>query len=218
MPPITIHSFEVKLETFFKQPILFRDAALDDMAQGFLRAFAKYGLKHSNISLNRGDEVYQFDMSIVLFGSNGDLTISADKVTIELRNAMSRNDLEIVMSCLETTQASVSKWTGERRTNIHATAQVKATPGELPNGGFLRQFARPERGIPTGGTVALFETELWPDKIKLLAEPSFLHEGGIFLSWFAVADGELTLARLETLVSAFEKAAEAIDLQIQPLL
>ncbi len=70
MAELTTKTAGLKIDGFFKKPVLFKDAHCDETAQKSLDSFSSYGLKSSQISLRAGDEAYNYDVSFSLFNGN----------------------------------------------------------------------------------------------------------------------------------------------------
>jgi hypothetical protein len=212
MAELSTKTASLRIDGFFKKPVLFKDAHCDEIAQKSLDTFYGYGLRPSQITVRRGDEAYSYDLSFSLFNGNGTFKILSEKMELGLQGIASAKDLEIVADC-------VSKFYQQvlvpeiGATNIEVNAQTVAASAEVRDQ-YLSRFADASKQITRTGAVIYVRCNKWPEEIRMLVDRSLLFlNDGLFLMWTTTfAGNKLTMELMANLENACEEAANKLDL------
>jgi hypothetical protein len=211
MVELTTRILGVSFESLFKKATLQRDAHCDDAAQRCLEAFGSYGLRAAQIALRLGDSVFNYDLSLALFGGNCTFKLSAEKVEMQFQNANSEKDMEVVIDCISKAYEHVPL---PEITSTHVTANAHATADSVEAmQQYLMGYANPPKGIVRGGTIAYVLCNNWPEEIRLTLDRSLVFPDGLFLTWSTtIPGGKPSRDALRVVKEAFEEAIMKLDL------
>jgi hypothetical protein len=208
MTEIRFHVFGVTFEASFKNAVLYRDSQCDLVAQKFLEAFASYGLKPKQITLNHRDQLFNYELSVSLFNGNATLKVSSEKLFMEFKNVIPPDDVGVVNDCVvktfehipfkEITSTTIS-------VNSHATM---ASGQEAMR--YLQKNAKSDLGIIWAGTNANIRSTFWPQEIRITIEESLRYTNALFISWTTVhhaskLSGDVLLSLSKALMDSLEK-------------
>lgn len=209
---ITAKIVGITVESFYKNPVLYKDANCDEMVKKIFEAFSSYGLRPAQISLRRGDLAYDYDVSFVLFGGNGTFKATPEKVEFHLQNATSDKDVEILSDCIAKLYEHVPL-PEISSTSLVVNAQTVASSLELLQQYQVR-FTNPSKGISGGGTIAYVSCDGWSQEIRVAVDKSVVYSDGLFMSWSTSFSGN-KLARevLKNFKDACQSAALRLDLK-----
>ncbi len=210
MAELTTKTAILRIDGFFKKPVLFKDAHCDETAQKSLDNFYGYGLRPPQIAVRKGDEAYNYDLFFSLFNGNGTFKILSDRIELAFQGIASAKDLEIVADC-------VSKFYQQvlvpevGATNIEANAQTVAASVEERDQ-FLSRFADASKRITRAGAVVYVRCDKWPEEIRMLVDRSLVFlSDGLFLMWSTTFAGDkLTMELMANLENACEEAANKL--------
>lgn len=208
---ITTKIVNVSIESFFKKPLLHKEARYDEVAQRCLEAFSSYGLKPTQIAIRFGDLAFNHDLSFMLFNGNGTFKFSSEKVEIHIQNASGQKDFEIVVDCILKVYEHIPL-PEIRHTTISATEQAAAASIEVVQQ-YMARFADPAKQIVQGGAIAHVVCKGWPQEIRMTVEQSIVFPEGIFLTWQTTfPEKKLSRDVLKALSDACKEAAAKLDL------
>ena len=152
-----------------------------------MEAFASYGLKPTQIKLEHRDEAFNYELSFSLFNGNATFKASAERLHVEFQNVVGERDFEILGDCIVKTYEHVP-FPEIARTTI--TANAHAVMSSVDESlAYLQPFAKPEKGITSGGAIARVRCEIWPKEIRVSVEKSLGYPAGLFLTWWTEQPG-----------------------------
>jgi len=208
---ITTRILGITIESFFKRPILYKDARCDETAQKCVEAFSSYGLRPPQTALRIGDLAFNYDLSFGLFNGNGSFKISSEKLEIHFQNVVSDRDFEVVSDCIAKLYEHVPL-PEINSTAIIGNAQTTAPSIEAIQK-YLQRNANPSKEIVQAGTIAYISGKNWPAEIRLMVDRSLIFPEGLYLMWSTTFSGnKLSRDILKTLKEACEEAAGKLDL------
>jgi len=214
MAAITTRILGVSIESFFKAPILYKDAHCDNIAQKCFEAFSSYGLQPEKIAVRTADPAFNYDLSFVLFNGNGTFKFSSEKIELSLQNATSDKDLEVVADCiakvyehLPLPEVSNTVISGNSQTTAASVDEIQK---------YLVRHADPSKGVVHAGAIAYIICDSWPQEIRMTVDRSFVYKEGLFLTWTTNFPGKLSRDLLKSLQKACEEAASKLDLTFPP--
>jgi hypothetical protein len=208
---ITTRIVNVAIESFFKKPLLHKEARYDEVAQRCWEAFSSYGLKPTQIVVRFGDLAFNHDLSFMLFNGNGTFKFTSEKVEIHLQNAVNRKDYEVVVDCITKVYEHIPL-PEISHTLITASAQTTAASVDAMQQ-YMMRFANPAKQIVHGGAIVNVLCKGWPQEIRMTVERSLVFPEGIFFTWQTTfPEKKLSRDVLKTLDDACEEAAGKIDL------
>ena len=211
MAEITSRVVGVTVESFFKKPVLYRDAHCEDTAQRCFEAFSSYGLRASQIAIRVGDVGFNYEVSFNIFNGNGTFKISSEKLEMHFQGATGEKDVELVIDCIAKLYEHVPL-PEISNTLITGNAHATASSGEAVQQ-YLVRYADPAKQIVRGGIIAYIACEKWKDEIRLAVEKSVVFPEGLFLIWSTnFSEGKLSRDVLTTLSDACNEAAAKLDL------
>src|SRR5215207_4993503 len=100
MEVIPIELFGVHVEVPYLAPLSYRHAELDDFAGKVCDPATGLAIRPENLRLKKWDELYGYDLVGQFFGDNGQLTRSAERVKLFVRNARTQGDWNIIQQTL----------------------------------------------------------------------------------------------------------------------
>jgi hypothetical protein len=211
MQEISLQTLGIVFETMFTTAVPFLEARCDDLAKKCLEMFSGYGLKPTQISVRRRDQVFNYDLSFQLFNGNGTFKISAEKLHISLQNAQGPKDYKIIADCVTKMYEAVP-FTNLANSSITATGHAKLSSALAVSEYFL-SFTKPHGDMVLTGIIGQPSCSSWPHKIKLLLEESSVYPESVFFSFFTdYPAGKISRQTLDNMVSAFRESLEKCDL------
>jgi hypothetical protein len=212
MVGIRLQLFGLTLDGAFRKPVLYRNAHCVEVAEKCLEAFGNYGLKPTQVRVQRQDEAFNYELSFSLFNGNGTFKLSAETLRLEFQNANGRRDIELLTDCIVKAyqEVPIPEITNTViNANGHATMSSEEEAKE-----YLLRYARPEKGISAGGMVAFMNCRTWPQTIRLLLEGSLAYPAGVFLNWSTRHPGsKMSREAAHDLEVAFEESVTKLDLR-----
>lgn len=208
----------VTFESFFKGPILHKEAKLDLLAQKCVEAFSAYGLKPTQVNVRNGDFTFDYELSIVLFNGNGRLKVNSEKAELHLQNATSQNDLEVIADSVTKvyehlifSDLAVTVFTAA----VQATA---ASPEVLKD--YQSQYTKliksgsPENEVVNFGLIAYVRCKGWAEEIRISTDRSLVFpEDGLFFTWqTTLKEKRFNRELLENLKEACNQASDKLNL------
>ncbi|HWD93753.1 MAG TPA: hypothetical protein VG938_15540 [Verrucomicrobiae bacterium] len=215
---VTTKIVAVTFESFFKRPILHKEAQLDLMAQKCLEAFGAYGLRPTQINLRRGDGAYNYDLSFTLFNGNGSLNVTSEDFRLHLQNATNQKDFEILVDCVVKVYEHLPL-PELNSTLITATTQAVAPSAEQAKN-FFQQYAKSlnfgasENEVSKCGLIAYVCSKIWPEEIRVSVDRSVIFpDDGLFFTWqTTLKEKKFNLQLLQVLNEACNQASDKLDL------
>ncbi len=211
MTELATQNFNVTVESAYKHPVLFQDSRWSEIAKSALDTFASNGLRPGQVILRKGDEAFNYDLSFSLFNGSGTFRVSAERLEIGFQNAVSNADQELIVDCVAKFYERIplpDLLLSYLRVYVHANL-----PSTDARNAFLATFAKPQKGVTSGGLIAYVLSDKWKEEFRITLDRSVVFPAGIFLTWETRLVGErLTRGLLTALSDACEDAAQRLDL------
>src|SRR4051812_7074759 len=96
MRQISLDVLSIALEVPFAPPRTKRQAALDELATWLCTKEKGLGLRSDQVRLKSWDDLFAYEMQAQFFGENGLIVVTADKIRLEVKNARTAADWELV--------------------------------------------------------------------------------------------------------------------------
>jgi len=211
MTEIKTQMFSVTAESSYRQPVLFEESRWGEIAKAALNTFASNGLRADQITVRRGDEAFNYEISFSLFNRNGTFRIWPERLEVAFQNAVSAADEEVIVDTV------VKFYERLPLPEIRSTKLLVYVHANLESiearSKFLAAFGRAERQIVSGGVIAYVISEKWKEEFRVTIDRSFVHAAGIFLSWESQIIGSpLTREKLVMFAEACEDVTRRFDL------
>jgi hypothetical protein len=215
MEIIPIEAFGLHVEIPFLTPQGLGTAKLDDFAARICEPEKGLSIRSEQVRLRKWDELFGFELIAQFFGDNGQLSRSADRVKLFVRNARTAGDWNIIhqtltkfYNILEPDAKSVSTLSAHVHAKFPSTEERDA---------FLNQFSHNALiSKPAAlGYARIFD---WEKDIRVLIEPSNVVPDAVFVAWDTQyandqGDWESFIASLPTMM---ENAANFFELGFEP--
>jgi hypothetical protein len=182
MRQITLDVLGIALEVPFVPPRTRTQAKLDELAGWLCTKETGLGLRTDQVRLKVWDELFAYELQAQFFGDNGLITVSADKIRLEVKNARTAADWELVRQLIVRFYLHL-QFAPESSTKFSAYVHSRLPTAEEVDGYFA------QRTIPTVSTrPALFRYVKivdWETDVRVLVEKSqaFPNGTGLFVGW-----------------------------------
>jgi hypothetical protein len=215
MEVIPIDLFGVHVEVPFLSPLGYRQAALDDFAAKLCDPATGLGIRPENIRMKKWDDLFGYELVGQFFGDNGQLTRTADRVKLFVRNARTQGDWNIIQQTLSRFYV-LSEFNEKSVTNLSAHVHAKF-PSTEERDQWLNQFSHNALMSKAAalGYVRIFD---WEKDIRVMIEPSNVVQDAVFVAWdtqFTNDEGEWD-AFFASLPTMMENAANMFELGFEP--
>ena len=215
MEIVPIDIFGIHVDVPFSSPLGINQAKLEEFGAKICDPAKGLNLRPDQIRVKRWDELYGYEMSAQLFGENGSLTRTADRLKLGIRNARTAGDWKIIQDTLQRFYALMD-FPPESLTALSAHAHAKF-PAIEERDAFLQRFSySPLFSKPAAlGYVQVID---WDREIRVLIESSNVVPEALFVMWDTQftndQDWETFLPTFPTLM---DNSANLFDLSFEPL-
>jgi hypothetical protein len=215
MEIIPIDLFGVHVEVPFLAPIGYRQAGLDDFGAKVCDPATGLAIRPENIRMKKWDDLFGYELMGQFFGDNGQLTRTAERVKLFVRNARTQGDWNIIQQTL-TRFYILSELSEKTVTNLSAHVHAKF-PSTEERDQWLNQFSHNALMTKAAalGYVRIFD---WEKDIRVMIEPSNVVQDAVFVAWdtqFTNDESEWD-AFFASLPTMMENAANIFELGFEP--
>ncbi len=182
MRQISLDVLAIALEIPFAPPRTLKQAGLDELAAWLCTKEKGLGLRSDQVRLKSWDDLFAYEMQAQFFGENGLIVVGPEKIRLEVKNARTAADWEIVR------QLIVRFYTRMEFPTEPATKFSAYVHSQLPSSDEVDQYFN-QRTLPQLSTrPALFRYVKivdWEADVRVLVEKSnaFPEGRGLFIGW-----------------------------------
>lgn len=216
MEIIPIEAFGIHVEIPFLIPQALQAAKLDEFAARICEPEKGFSIRPDQVRLRKWDELFGFELIAQFFGDNGQVSRTADRVKLFVRNARTAGDWNVIHQTL-TKFYNLLELDPKTVTTLSSHVHAKF-PTTEERDAFLNQFSHNALLTKAAalGYVRIFD---WEKDIRVLIEPSNVIPDALFVSWDTQylndqSDWDAFLASLPTMM---ENAANLFELGFEPL-
>jgi hypothetical protein len=215
MEIIPIEFFGIHVEIPFLLPVGLSAAKLDDFAAKICDPDKGLSIRPDQVRLKKWDELFGYELVAQFFGENGQLSCTADRVKLFVRNARTASDWNVIHQTLTKFYTLLDL---DPKTVTTLSAHVHAKfPTTEERDAWLNQFSHNALvSKPAAlGYVRIFD---WERDIRVLIETSNVVPDSVFAAWDTQytndqSDWESFLASLPQMM---ENAANFFELGFEP--
>jgi hypothetical protein len=95
---VLLKDFAVNTEHVFTKAVPYEDAGFIAFCESMLKAFGN-ALRTTDISLDRGDHLYNYRLSLRMFNGSADIIFTSAGLTAAFRAGKNKSDLQIMGGC-----------------------------------------------------------------------------------------------------------------------
>jgi hypothetical protein len=216
MEVIPIEIFGVHVEVPFATPLALKVAGLDEFAAQICDPQKGLAIRTEQVRLKKWDDLFGYELSAHFFGDNGQLTRTADRAKIFIRNARTQGDWNIIQQTLGKFYA-IMDFPGSTNTTLATHVHAKF-PSAQERDEYLNQFSHNALLSKAAalGYVRIFD---WEKDIRVLIEPSNMVQDAVFVAWETQFTNEQSEwdAFLASLPQMMENSANLFELGFEPL-
>jgi len=191
MHTVRIWDCFVYFQSFFPKAVPFSAQGFESLSLRLLDSFASDNLGASDISLEKGDELFSYKFKARLFNDLITFTVDSTHVEASFKNIRRSGDREIVLRCIDrliVVLEHLETKVGWLNVSLHAGMESE----EIRND-YLKGFGRPEAGFAMGGGL-IYKTESEYGKfIRLEVDQSYTYPQAVFIEWRV---SELSIPRM----------------------
>jgi hypothetical protein len=221
-----VRIFQASWESAFPLPVPFSRIPIESMAENFLGALSTTGLTADQISLNKINDLYGYELRFPMFRGNATYSLNAQRVRLEFMNAVGPTDVTTIIDTILKCLLPISFPPG---TKHHASVGRQC---EFVSSGDFAEFFSPDgskadlSAVKQAGAIFYVLLPEWPSEVVVTLDRSILISGGIWVhtrSYFDTPeivneeqspDKSPTVEALRLLSDVFEKAVGKCNLQL----
>jgi hypothetical protein len=215
MEIIPIELFGVHVDVPFPTPLGYGQARLDEFGAAICEQKHGLSIRPDHIRLKKWDDLFGYEMVAQFFGENGQLTRTAERVKLFVRNARTAGDWNILQ---QTLVRFFKLLRVDPKTTTNLSAHVHARfPSVEDRDGWLNQFSHNALLSKAGalGYVRIFD---WEKDIRVLIEPSNMVPDAVFVAWDTQFSNDQEWdSFIGSLQQMMENAVNLFELGFEPL-
>jgi hypothetical protein len=200
---------ETTLEATFSSAVHFDPVLLKAVATKALEKFSKYDLRPNQVIQRTGDQLFDYVLAFNLFNNQATFRLVADKLTVRIQGAKSKQDAQILAETLILSGECIE--TKVERINVQALAHA-AFDVEAEGLKFFEAFTDKSNHIVDGGRIVIVKHPDWQESVRITVERSLASKNGIFLCWMTEQNGPVSLESIKMIADKFGKALNSVGL------
>lgn len=204
----------VTFQTQFPEPIPFSKANIETTAQRILTALKHLGVGPGQFQVVKSDDLFGYDLRLNIFQGNGTYSLNPQRAEISLQNARSKDDLNLVVSCLVLlSESTPSPESSTSFLQAHMHCSVESTS----RGKYFSDLIKLGEHIVVGGLIAYSKPPDWEDEIRLQVDRSLILEAGLFFAWTTrLRVSKLSREMVERVSNHFDEMLKRCGIEIRP--
>jgi len=214
MDILPIELFGITIDVPFPAPLGYVQARLEEFGAKICDAEKGLGLRPEQIRVKRWDDLYGYEFTAQFFGDNALLTRTADRIKLNVRNARTATDWNVIHQTLLRFYTAMDF---PRITISTVSAHLHAkfpSPGERD--AYLGQFSH-NMLIARAAALGYVRIADWEKEVRVLVEQSNVVPDAVFIAW----DTQFVNAQdwdsfLGSLPTVMENSANLFDLGFEP--
>lgn len=215
MEVVPIEIFGVLVDVPFPSPLGLGAARLDDFAARLCDPQKGLSIRSEQVRLKKWDELFGYELVANFFGENGQVTRTADRVKLFVRNARTAGDWNVIQQTLTKFFTLLSP--DEKTVSTLSTHAHGKFSSVRDRDSWLNQFSHTAL-LSKAGALGYVRTFDWDRDIRVLIEPSNLVPDAVFIAWDTqFANNQPDWAEfISSLPMMMENAANLFELGFEP--
>ncbi len=179
MLSLSIIDFAINTEHVFSRAVPFEQMEFTSFSEAMLTAFG-LGLLAKDISLDRGDGLYNYRLTFGMFNGSSDIVLTSAGLTVAFRNGRNKKALQFIGNSLTTIETSIQKspvqfrrLTFAAHAEFHKSEEFEAHMGKI---------ADKSRGYSAGGVTLHTSINPFKGELRFTTDKSLVYPQALFVS------------------------------------